>query len=70
MVFLSATVTKATVSNTGTVTNRTSIIEINVGIYNILKLKKSIKIRKRNNLSKKRKSSKKVCLFLSLLNLN
>jgi hypothetical protein len=65
MVFLSATVTKATVSNTGTVTNRTSIIEINVGIYNILKFKKFIKIRKRNNLTKKRKSSKK-----SLLNLN
>jgi hypothetical protein len=47
MVFLSATVTKATVSNTGTVTNRTSIIEINVGIYNILKFKKFIKIRKK-----------------------
>ena len=39
MVFLSATVTKATVSKTGTVTNRTSIIEINVGIYNMCKLK-------------------------------
>ncbi len=35
IVFLSATVTKATVSRTGTVTIRTSIIDIKSGGYNI-----------------------------------
>ena len=36
MVFLSATVTKATVNKTGTVTIITSIIEISMGKYNMM----------------------------------
>ena len=39
IVFLSATVTKATVNKTGTVTSKTSVIEIIVGVYNMFKIK-------------------------------
>jgi hypothetical protein len=39
IVFLSATVTKATVNKTGIVTAKTSITDIIVGKYNILNLK-------------------------------
>jgi hypothetical protein len=59
MVFLSATVTKATVSKTGTVTNRTSIIEINVGIYNMCKLKLIIIKLKKEIIILSRKAKKK-----------
>src|ERR1700709_615125 len=48
IVFLSATVTKATVRRTGTVTTITSIIDTSVGKYSILKKKKKLKLLKSN----------------------